>query len=71
LRQMQDNGYREVHSWLGHGLSPSWPTDRGFPPLFRIDHAFVRGGVAPLAVKELPIPGGDHRGFVGTFLLSG
>jgi endonuclease/exonuclease/phosphatase (EEP) superfamily protein YafD len=71
LRQMQDNGYREVHSWLGHGLSPSWPTDRGFPPLFRIDHAFVRGAVAPLAVKEIPIPGGDHRGFKGTFLLSG
>jgi endonuclease/exonuclease/phosphatase (EEP) superfamily protein YafD len=71
LRQMQDNGYREVHSWLGHGLSPSWPTDRFFPPLFRIDHAFVRGAVAPLAVKEMPIAGSDHRGFVATFLLTG
>jgi endonuclease/exonuclease/phosphatase (EEP) superfamily protein YafD len=71
LRQMQDNGYREVHSWLGHGLSPSWPTDRRFPPLFRIDHAFVRGALAPLAVKEFPIPGGDHRGFVATYLLTG
>jgi endonuclease/exonuclease/phosphatase (EEP) superfamily protein YafD len=71
LRKMQDNGYREVHSWLGHGLSPSWPMDRWFPPLFRIDHAFVRGAVAPLAVKELPIPGSDHRGFVATYLLTG
>jgi endonuclease/exonuclease/phosphatase (EEP) superfamily protein YafD len=71
LQQMQDNGYREVHSWLGHGLSPSWPMDRRFPPLFRIDHAFVRGAVAPLAVKEMPIPGSDHRGFVATYLLTG
>jgi endonuclease/exonuclease/phosphatase (EEP) superfamily protein YafD len=71
LRQMQHNGYREVHSWLGHGLSPSWPMDRKFPPLFRIDHAFVRGAVAPLAVKEMPIPGSDHRGFVATYLLTG
>ena len=71
LRKMQDNGYREVHSWVGHGLSPSWPMDRKFPPLFRIDHSFVRGAVAPLAVKELPIPGSDHRGFVATYLLTG
>ena len=71
LQKMQDNGFREVHSWLGHGLSPSWPTDRRFPPLFRIDHAFVRGAVAPLAVSEVSVPGSDHRGFTARYVLTG
>ncbi len=70
LRRMLDNGYREVHGWLGHGLSPSWPMDRRFPPLFRIDHAFVRGGVAPTSVRELPVPGSDHRGFISTYVFT-
>jgi endonuclease/exonuclease/phosphatase (EEP) superfamily protein YafD len=71
LRTMLDNGYREVHSWLGHGLSPSWPMDRLLvPPLFRIDHAFVRNGVAPTGVRELEVPGSDHRGFVATYVFT-
>jgi endonuclease/exonuclease/phosphatase (EEP) superfamily protein YafD len=71
LRNMLHNDYREVHSWLGHGLSPSWPMDRLLlPPLFRIDHAFVRGGVAPVGVRELEVPGSDHRGFVATFVFT-
>jgi endonuclease/exonuclease/phosphatase (EEP) superfamily protein YafD len=70
LRRMLDNGYREVHAWLGHGLSPSWPMDQPGPPLFRIDHAFVRGGVAPVEVRELVVPGSDHRGFVATYVFT-
>jgi endonuclease/exonuclease/phosphatase (EEP) superfamily protein YafD len=70
LRKMLDNGYREVHAWLGHGLSPSWPMDRSGPPLFRIDHAFVRGGIAPISVQELAVPGSDHRGFISTYVFT-
>ena len=65
LRILQTNGYREVHSWLGHGLRPSWPMDAWpIPPMMRIDHAFVRGGLAPLAVRDFNLTDSDHRGFV-------
>ncbi len=70
LRIMQNFGYREVHSWLGHGLRPSWPMNASpLPPLMRIDHAFVRGGVLPLSVRDFTLTDSDHRGFVADFVL--
>ena len=30
----------------------------------RLDHGLVRGAVAPVRVREVPLPGSDHRGFV-------
>ena len=72
LRILQRRGYREVHSWLGHGLRPSWPMGAWpLPPLMRIDHAFVRGGVAPLSVRDFALTDSDHRGFVVDFLVRG
>ena len=70
LREMQRVGFREVHSWLGGGLRPSWPLDRGpIPPLMRIDHGFAKGGVLPLKVSDFTVPESDHRAFLIRFIV--
>ena len=59
-------------SSLGHGLSCSWPTDRGtrsfhvHPPFVRLDHALVNDGLAVLDVDDFDVPGSDHLGLVVT-----
>ena len=64
LRSFFAAGFTDCHQWLGQGLSRSWPTDRWFPPLVRLDHALVRTGAHPLDVRDVTVPGSDHRGFV-------
>lgn len=55
--------FRDVHEWLGEGLSTSWPNDGLLLPRFvRIDHALV-GGLVPAGIVDVDISGSDHRGF--------
>ncbi len=57
-------GLTDGHEAVGRGLSRSWPD--GFP-LFRLDHALYTRGFAARSVRDLNVPGSDHRGFVATF----
>lgn len=72
FRTLLDRGLRDAHETLGHGWSTSWPMDDGVtpPPFVRIDHALFDDGVTPLAIRDLPMPGSDHKGFVVTFGLT-
>lgn len=54
------------HEAVGRGLSRSWP-DRF--PLFRLDHVLYTRGFAARSVRDLDIPGSDHRGFVATLAI--
>jgi endonuclease/exonuclease/phosphatase (EEP) superfamily protein YafD len=63
---MLDWGLSDVHEQLGEGWSRSWPANRFFPPFVRIDHALVRNGAAGMAMRDIEVPGSDHRGFVAT-----
>ena len=66
FRHMLDWGLDDVHEQLGKGWTRSWPANRSFPPFVRIDHALVRNGAAGVAMREIVVPGSDHRGFVVT-----
>ncbi len=57
-------GLTDGHEAVGRGLSRSWP-DRF--PVFRLDHALYTRGFAARSVRDLDVPGSDHRGFVATF----
>ena len=59
-------GARDSHEALGRGLSFSWPTRGPVPPFVRLDHALSWNGVVPTSLKEVDLPGSDHRGFVVT-----
>jgi endonuclease/exonuclease/phosphatase (EEP) superfamily protein YafD len=53
----------EANQARGQGLASTWPANKPFPPLLRLDHVFVRHlGVSN--VSEFHVPGSDHRGIV-------
>ena len=72
FRDLLDRGLTDAHEVMGHGWSVSWPMDEGLlPPQFvRIDHALYGDGLTPTALRDLEIPGSDHKGFVVTFALT-
>ncbi len=59
-------GLTDAHEAVGRGLSRSWPH---WFPLFRLDHALYTRGLAARSVRDLDIPGSDHRGFVATLAI--
>ena len=73
FRSLLDRGFTDAHEALGEGWSVSWPTDEGWfpPPFVRLDHALYRHGLSPLGIRDITVPGSDHRGFVVTFAVTG
>jgi hypothetical protein len=55
---------------MGRGFSTSWPVAWDLPPFVRLDHALLRPGVVPTGVRELHVPGSDHRGLVADLALT-
>jgi endonuclease/exonuclease/phosphatase (EEP) superfamily protein YafD len=56
------SGLVDASEAAGDGLTFSWPVGRLLPfPVMRLDHALGSDGVAPTVVKDLTIPGSDHR----------
>ncbi len=72
FRALLDRGWRDAHEAMGSGWSVSWPMDEGLtPPTFvRIDHALFGDGIAPTGLRDVSIPGSDHKGFVVEFGLT-
>jgi endonuclease/exonuclease/phosphatase (EEP) superfamily protein YafD len=65
FRTVLARGWRDVHQVVGRGLSSSWPVDRTvLPPFIRLDHALVNDGVIVERVRDVEIPGSDHRGLL-------
>jgi hypothetical protein len=69
FRALLRRGFTDTHEALGKGWSVSWPTDEGWfpPPFVRLDHALYGHGLSPLGVRDVSVPGSDHRGFIATF----
>ena len=64
-------GYRDAHELSGRGFSTSWPIGARFvPPFVRLDHALVDPRLAPCSLRDLTIPGSDHRAFVVSVALA-
>jgi endonuclease/exonuclease/phosphatase (EEP) superfamily protein YafD len=65
--QLYDSGLTDVHEAMGFGLSVSWPKTGLAPRFMRLDHAFYSGLLAPIALRDITIPGSDHAAFAVTF----
>jgi len=69
-RRFVGGGLVSAHEASGRGWTSSWPSDRWFPPVVRLDHALCGRGLEPLAVEDVRVPGSDHRGFVVSIAIS-
>ncbi len=62
FRALLDTGLRDAHDERGRGLARTWPAGLG---LLHLDHVLVRDGararVVVRAVREVRLPGSDHR----------
>lgn len=65
FRGLLDVGLRDAHDERGRGLARTWPSSA---PVLHLDHVLVRDGaggrLVVVNVREVPIPGSDHRGVV-------
>lgn len=71
LRTLMGAGYRDASSDAGPGWRPTWPSAREarvfgvrLPPLFALDHVFVRGPLEATEAVVVAVPGTDHRALV-------
>jgi endonuclease/exonuclease/phosphatase (EEP) superfamily protein YafD len=65
FRRLLDTGLRDAHHERGRGVARTWPARL---PLLDLDHVLVRDGdgadLAVVDVRELVLPGSDHRAVV-------
>jgi endonuclease/exonuclease/phosphatase (EEP) superfamily protein YafD len=66
-----DTGLTDAHSARGKGFTGTWPRDRKFPPLLRIDHALSSDELVPVSASYGTGTGSDHRPIVVEYALVG
>jgi endonuclease/exonuclease/phosphatase (EEP) superfamily protein YafD len=66
FRGLLERGLHDAHLERGRGLATSWPVNRRVPPFALIDHIVMSPELATLDVRELDVPGSDHRAVVAT-----
>ncbi|MCX2928649.1 endonuclease/exonuclease/phosphatase family protein [Mycobacterium sp. CVI_P3] len=68
MRQFRDLltfGYRDAVQQSGSGWTPTFPSNRWYPPLITIDHVLTRNAAAT-SVRTITVPGSDHRALLAT-----
>ena len=71
FRDLLDAGLTDAHRALGQGLSSSWPNDRAYPPLIRIDHILTTPEVVVTSIRNGRGRGSDHVPMIADVALVG
>jgi endonuclease/exonuclease/phosphatase family metal-dependent hydrolase len=66
FRELLDGGLADVADAQGWTAWPgmTWPADRAYPPVMRLDHVLVSAGFGVRDVSVVQLPGTDHRAVV-------
>lgn len=71
LQALMGSNYRDASADSGLGWRPTWPSPGnvqlagvGLPPLFGLDHVFIRGPLEATNAHVRFVPGTDHRALV-------
>jgi endonuclease/exonuclease/phosphatase family metal-dependent hydrolase len=71
LRALLHSRFRDASVGAGLGWRPTWPSPgdvqlrgKGLPPLFALDHVFLRGPLEATEAHTYAVPGTDHRALV-------
>ena len=70
FRALLSHGLRDAHMERGRGFARSWPMDMLGPPFALLDHVLVSDEVAVASVRELTVPGSDHRAIVSNLAIA-
>lgn len=67
FRRLLDRGLTDAHDALGKGLTrswtPKWPVLAWVGAVMRLDHGLYTEGIVARSVRDVEVPGSDHRGF--------
>ncbi len=66
LQRLHADGMRSAADLVGAGWVPTYPSDRGFPPLLPIDHVLVNDQLTATSLTTVRMPGSDHLGLLAT-----
>ena len=66
FRALLDRGWTDVHGPKGCGLDATWPNERIWPTLLRLDHVLVTDHFEVLAVEVGDNATSDHRPVIAT-----
>jgi len=68
MRDLADQGYRDVGELANDGWQPTWPANGQFDrlglPLAQIDHVLINSRLAALGMTTVAVPDTDHRAVV-------
>jgi endonuclease/exonuclease/phosphatase (EEP) superfamily protein YafD len=72
FRQLLDVGLTDAADTQGWRAWPAmtWPANRAFPPVMRLDHVLVSAGFGVRDVSVVQIPGTDHRAVVARLTMT-
>ncbi len=62
MRALDADGFESAADIAGAGWLPTYPADRGFPPLLPIDHILLNDRLTASSVSAFTVAGTDHRG---------
>jgi endonuclease/exonuclease/phosphatase (EEP) superfamily protein YafD len=66
MRDLRRLGLKSATDVVGAGWLPTWPANRGYPPLIPLDHVLIDPQLTATAVRTFTVSGTDHRGVLAT-----
>jgi endonuclease/exonuclease/phosphatase (EEP) superfamily protein YafD len=70
MQALQRAGLKSATDVAGAGWLPTYPANRGFPPLLPIDHVMINKDLTATSVTSFTVSGTDHRGLLATLALT-
>jgi endonuclease/exonuclease/phosphatase (EEP) superfamily protein YafD len=66
MQALRRAGLKSATDVAGAGWLPTYPANRGFPPLLPIDHIMINKDLTATSVTSFAVSGSDHRGLLAT-----
>jgi endonuclease/exonuclease/phosphatase (EEP) superfamily protein YafD len=66
MQALRRLGLESATEVAGAGWLPTWPADRGIPPLIPIDHVLINAQLTATAVRTFAVAHTDHLGVITT-----
>ena len=66
MQALKRAGLKSATDVAGAGWLPTYPANRGFPPLLPIDHIMINKDLTATSVTTFAVSGSDHRGLLAT-----